>query len=581
MRLSLLAASISLTLSFPALSAAQEAPDAATQAAESPAPTEVTGASEPAEVPASAADATTAPAAPATAAATAPTLPAAAAATAPTDRIVITPETLQLEEGQIDLEALTKEEELPFFVLEGYYRVRANWVHRADLNFEGPDALRYFAHRLRMEPRLNLNESVVFKAQLDALDDQVWGANPGNVLTQSTADRAPNLIVKRAWFDATTPIGLLSAGRMPSNWGMGLLSNDGNDFKNIFGDAHGGSTFDRVQFGTKPLGADSNWIVAVIYDRLVSTGPVGLVAPENEAPVEEFVGVVFFNTDPLKAGVYQLYRFQKETDTVINATDGYFKLDLGLLYAETEQVWLYGRTKAVPVLNQADFSVSKPEVDIDQYGYAARVGLNVDPYGVEFEWGNATGDRNGFNDFDKDENKPRPEVSNFKFHSDYNVGLLMFEYANAIFAAEALDAQVSGLATLQEQGIVAPEVVEEVLSVSDLALTNGSVTNAFYLNPKLRYSLFDGRLQTTLAYLYATANAPRVVRRQSGTDKYSDYGHEVDLAIDYKYTKNFILGLQAGYLKPGNYFNRQDFITGFIERPENAALVQGRFTVLF
>lgn len=569
MRLSLLAASISLTLSFPALSAAQEAPDAATQAAETPAP------------------ATAASAAPAPAEATAPVETAAPAeaaapaATAPTDQVIITPETLQLEEGQIDLEALTKEEELPLFVLEGYYRVRGNWVHRADLNFDGPDAQRYFAHRLRMEPRLNLNESVVFKSQIDALDDQVWGANPGNVLTQSTADRAPNLIVKRAWFDVTTPIGLISAGRMPSNWGMGLLSNDGNDFKNIFGDAHNGSTFDRVQFGTKPLGADSNWIVAVIYDRLVSTEPAELVSPENEAPVEEFVGVVYFNTDPLKAGVYQLYRFQNETDTVINATDGYFKLDLGLLYAETEQVWLYGRTKAVPVLNQANFTVSNPEVEIDQYGYAARVGLNVDPYGVEFEWGNATGDRNGFNDFDKDDNKPSPEVSNFKFHTDYNVGLLMFDYAGAAFAAEALDAQVSGLETLQEQGIVAPEVVEEVLSVSELALTNGAVTNAFYINPKLRYSLFDGRLQTTLAYLYATANAPRVVRRQSGVEKYSDYGHEVDLAVDYKYTKNFILGVQAGYLKPGNYFNRQDFITGFIERPENAALVQGRFTVLF
>lgn len=557
MRLSLLAASISLTLSFPALSAAQEAPAAATQAAETTAP--VAEAAAPADA----------------------TAPVAAGATAPTDQVIITPETLQLEEGQIDLEALTKEEELPFFVLEGYYRVRGNWIHRADLDLEGNDAQRFFRHRLRMEPRLNLNESVVFKAQIDALDDQIWGANPGNVLTQSTADRGPNVIVKRAWFDVLTPVGQISAGRMPSNWGMGLLSNDGNDFKNVFGDAHNGSTFDRVQFGTKPLGADSNWIVGLLYDRLVSTEPAELVSPENDAPVEEFVGVVYFNTDPLKAGVYQLYRFQNETDTVINATDGYFKLDLGLLYAETEQVWLYGDTKAVPVLNQANFTVSNPEVGIDQYGYAARVGLNVDPYGVEFEWGNATGDRNGFNDFDKDKNKPAPEVSNYKFHTDYNVGLLMFEYANAAFAAEALDAQVSGLDTLQEQGIVAPEVVEKVLSVSDLALTNGAVTNAFYINPKLRYSLFDGRLKTTLAYLYATANAPRVVRRQGGNDKYSDYGHEVDLAVDYQYTKNFVLGLQAGYLKPGNYFNRQDFITGFIMRPENAALVQGRFTVLF
>ncbi len=506
---------------------------------------------------------------------------AATVPTEPTDRVVVEPEQPRLEIGQIDLQALTEEEEVPFFVLDGYYRARANFHKELDLNADTGESInRYFSHRLRLRPRFNLNKNVAVNMLVDALDDQVWGANPGNVLTQSTADTSSNVIVKRAWGEITLPFGRLEAGRMPSHWGMGLLSNDGNGFRNIFGDAHGGSTFDRVMFATKPLGVDSNWITAIVYDKLVADEPAGQVAIENIA-VDEFVGVVFFNTDPLKFGVYQLYRFQNDTDTVINATDGYFKLDLGLLYAETEHVWLYGTSEAIPVLNQADFSVSNPPVDINQYGYAAKVGLKLETYGMEMEWGNATGDRNGFADVNPETGRNEPEVTNFKFNSDYNVGLLMFDYANRNYADQALAAQVAGLNTLAEQGIVSEDVIAEVLSVADLARTNGSVTNAFYIFPKLRFFFLEDRINTTLAYVYASANAPRVIQTQSGPKRYDSYGHEFDIAIDFNWTRNFIFGLQGGWLNAGNYFNRQDFITGAIERPDDAYLAQGRFTVLF
>ena len=42
-------------------------------------------------------------------------------------------------------------------------------------------------------------------------------------------------------------------GRQASQGGLGILFNDGNGFRNDFGDAEGGSTFDRVAFATRPL----------------------------------------------------------------------------------------------------------------------------------------------------------------------------------------------------------------------------------------------------------------------------------------------------------------------------------------
>jgi hypothetical protein len=157
----------------------------------------------------------------------------------------------------------------------------------------------------------------------------------------------------------------------------------------------------------------------------------------------------------------------------------------------------------------------------------------------------------------------------------------MFEYANAMYAQNQLNTQISGLATLQEQGIVAPDVVQRTLSVSDLALTNGSVTNALYLNPKLRLHAADGLIDVTLAYLWASANAPNVILQQGGRREFSDYGNEYDASVNFNFTKNFIFGVQYGYFRPGNFFNRQDFITGYIQRPDKAQLGQGRFTVLF
>ena len=540
--------------------------------------------------------AATAPAAPPAAAAA----PLAAASTAPIDKVVVSPQKQEAAESQIDLEALNKDEEKPKFELEGYYRVRANYFNQFELGAKTKGTTeQFFEHRLRLEPKFNLNPSVTFEAEIEAMDDQVWGANPGNVLTQSTADKVPNVTVKRAWADVMLPVGRLSAGRMPSHWGMGLFSNDGRGFRNDFGDAHYGTTLDRVMFGTKPLGMDSNWIAAIVYDKIAAVQPIGSVSPENKSGVDEVVGILLFDTEPLKLGAYQLYRYQKgemhqcwdlahggmvpcQNPTKLNSTDVYFKLDLGLLYAETEQVFIYSsQTGSVPVLNQSNFQVSYPKVLISQYGYAAKVGIKQEMYGLEYEWGNATGDVNGQNDVDSKTGKPAPKVTDFKFHPDYHVGMIMFEYANRLNADRLLEEQLAGLDTLNEQGVASDDTVSKMKAASDLARTNGSVTNAHYQNPKIKIYCLDGKIDTVLGYLHATANAPRTIRQQTGVKKFDSYGHELDVAVNFHYTKNFVFGVQYGVLFPGEYFDRQDIITGDITKPTKAQALQGRFTILF
>ena len=100
--------------------------------------------------------------------------------------------------------------------------------------------------RLRLEPVINLSEQVSLHAQIDLLDNLVLGATPssygatgssagldvgtsGQLPPQSTSNYATDSIrVKRAWGEVIVPdLGVVRFGRMPEQWGLGMLHNGG------------------------------------------------------------------------------------------------------------------------------------------------------------------------------------------------------------------------------------------------------------------------------------------------------------------------------------------------------------------
>ncbi|MFL5299032.1 MAG: TIGR04551 family protein [Anaeromyxobacteraceae bacterium] len=192
---------------------------------------------------------------------------------------------------------------LEFLQLNGYLRTRGelfdNLDLRRDLDRSGyylfPRPLIDPAHRgtltsanmrFRVEPTLNVSEQVRVMGQLDLLDDLVLGQTPqGGLLSRSDAtnrtfdartqvppengvnsDRS-SLVVKRAWAEVQTPVGLLSFGRMPSSWGMGLLAHAGNGIDDDLGDS-----VDRLQFALMPLDTRVGKFVLVPMYEFVSTG---------------------------------------------------------------------------------------------------------------------------------------------------------------------------------------------------------------------------------------------------------------------------------------------------------------------
>jgi len=173
-------------------------------------------------------------------------------------------------------EWVEEKRKLEIFTLDGYYRLRPNLYYQFDLGkplesrlFPSPrptERTQSFADmRLRLEPTFNISEEVRVKLQVDALDNVILGSTPlsdvdrnfylfdifndGQVSPRSAINSLKDsLMVREAYGEVSTPVGLLRFGRMTAHWGLGLLRNDGNCLECDFGDV-----VDRVMFVTEPF----------------------------------------------------------------------------------------------------------------------------------------------------------------------------------------------------------------------------------------------------------------------------------------------------------------------------------------
>src|SRR6266542_3962411 len=184
------------------------------------------------------------------------------------------------------LGAVAEGPKLEFFQVDGYYRFRGQLFVHLDLGAgrdaagrylfpipfdqnggEGRHTLNTANMRLRVEPTLNVSEHVRVRAQLDILDNHVLGSSTSSLYDDPNSpypvpfygssrvvapgskqlDR-PYISPKRAWAEVQTPVGLLSFGRLPSEWGLGIMANAGAGLDEDFGDS-----VDRIQFALPPV----------------------------------------------------------------------------------------------------------------------------------------------------------------------------------------------------------------------------------------------------------------------------------------------------------------------------------------
>lgn len=396
---------------------------------------------------------------------------------------------------------------------------------------------------------------VAVKMRIDALDNVGFGSMPDGP-PQTTASQTPGaMVVRRAWGEVLTPFGLLSVGRMGSDWGLGMMTSAGDCRQCNSGDAA-----DRVAFVTPVLGH----IFALAYD-------VGFIGPFSErannrgvdfATSDDVRAVTFavlrYNTELTRArrgkagkptlnyGAFASYRWQDkdvpasyaptaqpveidenqvvERGSKAAAGDVWLRLDLPLARIEAEAAVLWGSIEQGSLIP----GVTIPqELTSLQWGGAIEshvrvipsltVGLDVgvasgdpapgfgarpDPYGDAAQPGDIDGLQS---------NLPNDHtVNNFRFHPDYKIDQILF---------------------------------------SELI---GTITDAVYIRPHVAWTLAqwnERRLQFTLAGVYSQA-----MEETSTPGGESSLGFELDPSFIWE-SSGFSLALDYAVFFPGAGFD--------------------------
>lgn len=467
----------------------------------------------------------------------------------------------------------------------GYYRARGVFLNHYLAGGESADYnLAYFEHRLRLNPELRVGEKAWVRAQIDFPDDQVFG-DPGlTAFSETNASSDLSLKVKRAYGEAVLPFfgGRISAGRMGFDWGRGILFNSG-DRRVDWGDPRYGDNYDQVLVDLRPRGEGSDLHLVAAVSKL-SEGDLEYWYDGKNDDLDRYLLAAQYRTDFLKGGLLlagvhqsaitpglvpeitegtQVHRPSTGTNTL--TADLHGKIDLVILRMELELIYRYGETKGMPLMN-SQVSITYPKRYLHQFGWVYEVGLKIDPLeDFALEFGGADGD-SAPDDSD---------LTAFSFDPNYQVSLLLFQEVlrrdreiQSQSLTDALSSNSFGLDANQ---------LENVQALWEARYqTKGAVTNAFYLKPTFKVRPLDN-LTVAFSYLWARARVG-IDRFGDGKARYG-LGSEFDLGAEYQLAENATLGVQAGYLISGDYFDYQ--ADGSIKKALPAAAIQSRFTINF
>jgi uncharacterized protein (TIGR04551 family) len=468
--------------------------------------------------------------------------------------------------------------------LSGYFRSRGEMLYNLDLDHgltpsgaplfpvspgdASAQALTGANMRLRTDLRFRApGTGLSVYLRTDVLDNLSLGSTPslrGGTPAASPGQESPDAAfqVKRAYGEAILPIGAITVGRQGSHWGLGILANSGD-----CEDCDGGDAADRIAFVTPLLGH----IFALAYD-ISATGPQSDDRSQSRSidlePTDDVQNVTFalmrYRSDlarerrgrgglhTIEYGAYVSHRWQ-DTDNPssylggdlntnpealmqrgFSATAGdlWFRFATNRFKFEMEAAYLRAEAEQSSLLPGVEFYDSATS---SQLGLAMESELALPSIGLTlgFDAGFASGDPAPGFGATTDLNAPRPQpgdldgaqadlpfdnkIDNFRFHSDYRVDRILFR-----------------------------EII-------------GTITDAFYLRPKLRYPIADAGGAKLL--FEAAAIASWAVESTSTPSGSRALGLEVDPSLRYETRDGFVAALDYAFLLPLGAFDNPR--TGF------------------
>ncbi len=401
-----------------------------------------------------------------------------------------TPTPLQVDlPAEKQVAATGKLAEAPKKEGEGGWDLSANLAASFRINYGGATLFPFDADRttsviaplqtrVRVSPEIRLG-GLGLIAEADAVTGAIIGI-PSDTLV---GDRQPvphirALELRKIYLEYKWATGAFRVGQQTSQWGLGLLANDGSRDAEAgdFGQANFGNLTYRALLSARPLfGKGGRWRafeVALAADLIVHDNLADFSTGDRA-----FQGVLAlrFNKDAENNfGIYGVYRNQrnlfvtdggKATDVVVIDFAGRWQL-LKRRNREFKVGWEFvGITGTTTQARNENASILK----VGQFGMALKSTYRVGRTYIYLDGGYASGDQNPSDD----------KVENFRFDRDYKVGLVLFDqvmaYQSGRSGVRASDPTLAG---------VAPEG-------ADLIGTAGSISGAWYLFPRVRIAMAD------------------------------------------------------------------------------------------
>jgi uncharacterized protein (TIGR04551 family) len=378
--------------------------------------------------------------------------------------------------------------------------------------------------RLRLDPEIHISDNLRIVTEIFALDNVLLGSTPDSYAMQpattatatatgvnrsgyvaagqnpyapvsffSTTQGPPtaginalqnSINVQRVWGEYTTPIGQLRFGRMPGQWGLGMVENAGDGI-----DSDYQTTLDRIMFITGIKSMDLYFGGAWDF---VASGPSTATAysvyggePYNNCNlcnVNEWAAFVAHRTNPelqrlqlahgdvvVNGGLYTKFRSQTldvessptfQTPLTIDTSgttasnnledrqawsltpDLWLQTLWGKFRFEAEAAYIWGEIGNLPP-TQTQSITNPTNLDVRQFGIATQTEFKAieDRLKLQFGFGWATGDPWAYNSSggpnptqsalnpapsNPHEYPGAPYMSTFAFHPDYRVDLIFF-----------------------------------------------------------------------------------------------------------------------------------------------------------
>ncbi len=391
---------------------------------------------------------------------------------------------------------------------------------------------------------------VAVKARIDWLDNVALGGDPelsnGSPAT-SYGQRPTAVVVKRAWGEVLTPFGILAAGRMGSQFGLGITANSGD-----CDDCDRGDAADRVAFVSPILGH----LVAVAWD-VAARGPFTRSRDGGHSislePTDGTSGATFAilrthspaalarraaaGRTTLEYGAYLAHRAQDRdvpasylptatppgtftsNDLVARGfaattTGGWLRITNASVRLEAEVAYAHARIDQPSLIPGTEITVP---VTSSQLGLAVQSEVALGGARIGIDGGYASGDSApGFGAFPKvGEAPPQPgafdgaqadlprdhTVDNFRFNPDFRIDQILFrEIIGTITDAIYLRPHAS--TTLASAGHGKFELIAALIAswaVKATSTPSGQRALGVELDPELRYTHKDG-FAISLAY---------------------------------------------------------------------------------